>query len=504
MFYSSCRVLKNIFVYYFNNGDYMNLKLEDNLINYLNEKMITNNYQLEKHTSFNDKKLKTRFVFNKIIDYVDDFLVQDTYHRMITLPGLRGVGKTTLLFQVYDYLIKKGVDKRRILYINVEDLMKIHGANILNACETFIKDINNAYPFLNEKLFILIDESQNDPQWAKSAKILYDEYFNLFAIYTGSNTLNMELTADTVRRNKKIPVYPLKFGEYLYLKNDISIPDIDEYINQVLLNNKIKDLKDIESNLYYDEFPKLNKNPKKIWEEYMKYGGFAYTLNMTSEDIIETTMSIVDKTIEKDMKLIFDMKKNTELSAKKMINLIASEKPGDLSENKISNILDVSSSQVKNILSIFEKTHLLFHIEAYGSAAKKSRKSWKYNFLSPTIKYAINKNYGNIQMKESEIMGLLSEDLVASRLFLNKYYKKTFNLYYESCKGGVDYLLKFNENNDNNIIPIEVGYGKKSLKHVHKSIERNNSPYGILISNRTPYLTREDNIICLPLILFSL
>lgn len=482
----------------------MNTRLEETLINYINEKIISNTLQIKKHTTFNNEKLHHRFVFKRVIKYVEDFLTGDTYHRMITIPGLRGVGKTTILFQVYDYLLKKGVDNSRILYINTEDLMKIHDADILKACEIFIKEIQGNYPFSNEKLFILIDESQNDTNWAKNAKILYDEYFNVFTIFTGSNTLNMELTADLVRRNKKIPVYPLKFGEYLHLKHDIKIDNMDENISQILLNKEFNRFKQIENELYLNQYPNLNQNPKIIWEDYMKYGGFAYGLNMNKEDIIETTMSMVDKTIEKDMKMILDMKRDTELAAKKMINLIASEKPGDLSESKISNILDISSSQVKNILSIFEKTHMIFHIEAYTSAAKKSRKSWKYNFLSPTIKYAINKNYGNMEMKNSEIMGLLSEDLVASRLFLNKYYRKTFNLYYEACKGGVDYLLKFNESNNNMIIPIEVGYGKKSLKQVHNSIERNNSPYGILISNRTQFLTKQDDVICIPLTLFSL
>jgi len=482
----------------------MNLSSDEILINYLNEKIIANSFLCQKYTIFNNTKLHHRNIFEKIIGYLDDFLSKDTYHRMITIPGLRGVGKTTLLFQIYDYLIQKGIEPNRILYLNTEDLMKIPNANILNACEIFIKDINDAYPFSNEKLIILIDESQNDSNWAKYAKIIYDEYPNVFTIFTGSNTLNMELTADTVRRNKKIAMYPLKFSEYLYLKENIKIPDIEENINKILLTGDLNNLKQIETDLYLNEFSKINQNPKKIWKEYMKFGGFAYGLNLKKEDIVETTMSIVDKTIEKDMKLLLDMKKDTELTAKRMINLIASQKPGDLSENKISEILNVSTSQVKNILSIFEKTHIIFHLEAYGSASKKSRKSWKYNFLSPTLKYAINKNYGNMEMKESEIMGLLSEDLVASRLFLNKYYKKTFNVYYEACKRGVDYLLKFNENNGNVIIPVEVGYGKKSLKQVYRSIDRNNSPYGILISNKTSMLMKRDNVICMPLLLFSL
>lgn len=67
--------------------DNMNLESDEMLINYINEKIIANSFQSQKYTTFNNTKLHHRNIFKKIIKYVDDFLSQDTYHRMITIPG---------------------------------------------------------------------------------------------------------------------------------------------------------------------------------------------------------------------------------------------------------------------------------------------------------------------------------------------------------------------------------------------------------------------------------
>ena len=53
------------------------------------------------------------------------------------------------------------------------------------------------------------------------------------------------------------------------------------------------------------------------------------------------------------------------------------------------------------------------------------------------------------------------------------------------------------------IIPIEVGIGAKNIKQVKKAISRYNSDYGIIVSNRSSRIQKEDNIISIPLSTFS-
>lgn len=53
------------------------------------------------------------------------------------------------------------------------------------------------------------------------------------------------------------------------------------------------------------------------------------------------------------------------------------------------------------------------------------------------------------------------------------------------------------------IIPIGVGIGAKNAKQVKKAISRYNSDYGIIVSNRSSRIQKEDNIISIPISTFS-
>ena len=46
-------------------------------------------------------KFNHRDDFDEITTFIDEFIDGNNVNRFIVLPGLRGVGKTTILFQVY-------------------------------------------------------------------------------------------------------------------------------------------------------------------------------------------------------------------------------------------------------------------------------------------------------------------------------------------------------------------------------------------------------------------
>ena len=79
--------------------------------------------------------------------------------------------------------------------------------------------------------------------------------------------------------------------------------------------------------------------------------------------------------------------------------------------------------------------------------------------------------------------GALLENLVASSLFNMKNDEDIyFNIYFDSRKGGVDFLV---QRGFENPIPIEVGIGEKNKKQITNAINNYNSPFGIVISNDT-------------------
>ena len=106
----------------------------------------------------------------------------------------------------------------------------------------------------------------------------------------------------------------------------------------------------------------------------------------------------------------------------------------------------------------------------------------------------------NYNLNNKKCLATLAETLVASSLYKLKLLRHNFiGLFYDPKKSGVDFLVR----NIDKIIPIEVGVGKKTKSQLTKAINNYNSDYGILISNRTFSIKKENNIIYIPLRTFS-
>ena len=162
-----------------------------------------------------------RKAYFRIKQHLDDFINGDVENRFLIMPGLRGVGKTTILLQLYDYLLnEKGIEQDKILYFSSDELNLYLNARIIDLVGAFVDEIQqNSLVNLEEKLFIFIDEAHYDPKWSEAGKIIYDQTRKIFMVFTGSSALSLEMNVDAARRVSKIKVFPLSFPEYLSLKN---------------------------------------------------------------------------------------------------------------------------------------------------------------------------------------------------------------------------------------------------------------------------------------------
>ncbi|RJS83105.1 DUF4143 domain-containing protein [Methanophagales archaeon] len=155
---------------------------------------------------------------------------------------------------------------------------------------------------------------------------------------------------------------------------------------------------------------------------------------------------------------------------------------------------------IRNILDVLEKTQLVFSVKPYGGAGKVVRKPWKYYFLSPSINAAIRFKLGVYDIRDREMIGILAENLIASYLFRMK---ETLNIptgfFYAPEKEGVAFLL---QTGTGEIIPVEVGIGKKDEGQIKKAIARYHSEYGVLISG-TEEISMKKGIVRIPITNFA-
>lgn len=452
-----------------------------------------------------------RRAYFRIKKYADDFLMGEKLgnisNRIIILPGLRGVGKTTIVFQIYDYLTtQKKISQDRILYFSTDELKAYLGKKILDVADIFIREIHKTTPvYLEKEIFIFVDEAHFDGNWSETAKILFDQGKKIFMIFTGSSALNLELSVDAARRTTKEVIFPMNFSEYLTLKCEGWFPpkNMAESIRDLIFhgeNSAFIENSSLKENELAKKLLKIGKPIEKEWEDFVCYKGFPFTLNMTQIEAHEKIFSMIDRVIEKDIFSIQSFNTDTRNTISRILSFLALQFPGGTSDVKLSERIGVSPTSIRSILDVLEKTHLVFSIKPYGGAGKIVRKPWKYYFLSPSINSAIRFKLGAFDMISRGMFGVLIENIAASYLIRMK---ETINMpagiFYDSDDGGVDFII---QDAKENIIPIEVGSGEKDKGQVETAIKKYHSKYGIIICE-CPKIKKEGNIIYIPLITFS-
>lgn len=119
------------------------------------------------------------------------------------LRGPRQIGKTTLLNQLIDHLLDKGMDARRVFRVQFDDLPDLQRLTqpILDLVQWYSdsilgRSLNKAAHELG-KCILVLDEVQNLRDWAPQIKHLVDLQ-PVTAVVTGSSALRIEAGRDSL------------------------------------------------------------------------------------------------------------------------------------------------------------------------------------------------------------------------------------------------------------------------------------------------------------------
>jgi len=457
----------------------------------------------EKMTKKDGISFNYRSLYFRLKKMINNFL-KGSEERLVIMPGLRGVGKTTLLFQLYNYLTKeKRIAPERVLILFADELKKYFGIGISDAVRVFTEDIlKTDLSLLKKKLFIFIDEAHFDKEWDLGVKIIYDRSKNVFVLATGSSALSMEMSADVARRSIREPLFPLNFSEYLILKHKFFPEKTTTFVIRNLIFNCSENILKEASKIWHKIKIKSVReriNLSKEFEFFLMRGGFPFALTTEEKSTYERINGMLDRVVEKDILSLKSFSSETRNLITRIIYFLAIQKPGGVSDAKLSQRFGASSKLIREILDVLEKTHLVFSVKPYGGAGKLTRKPWKYYFLSPSINAAVRYKLGMLDILDRNMFGVLAENLVASTFFKIKETMYEYGIFYDPEKEGVDFLI---QKGIDEIIPIEVSIGKKGKSQIKKAISKYKAKYGIVISN-VDDVKRENNVIYVPIIFFS-
>ena len=320
-------------------------------------------------------------------------------------------------------------------------------------------------------------------------------------IFTGSSALGLELNVDASRRITKEQLLPCSFQEYLLLKHNVNLTK-NNFRDLILkLNPHTVDEAMECENIIKKDMIQLDNDPELEFKKYIHSQSFPFALNISEISAHRLTNDMAERIVLDDLKHFASFNNGTNASILRLISYLATKKPGTTSSSSLAQSLNLNVRTVDSILEALEKSQLIFSISAYGSAGKILNKPKQHFFLSPSIKSALNYRVGRYDLNHEKCYAVLVENMVASALNrLSDESLQSLGLFYDSNRKGVDFIVK----NLDEVIPIEVGIGKKTKSQLTRAKSKYGAEYGILVSNRTSKIEFKRNILYVPVLTFAL
>lgn len=262
--------------------------------------------------------------------------------RIVVLTGMRQVGKTTLIRQVFD-----SVSSTSKIFLDFENPLnqKIFEEKNYDNILANLKALGFS---LNDKPYIFIDEIQLAPEVVKPIKYLYDHYKIKFFL-TGSASFYLKnLFPESLAGRKVIyELFPLDFEEFLIFKEKARPMSGD-------FKSKARDKSRISFELY-----------KSYFEEYLTFGGFPGVVleddGIRKRKVLE---DIFKSFFEKDVKSLADFKELGKL--RDLILLLANRVGSKIEISKIASEIGISRETVYSYLNFLEKSYFISIVSPYS------------------------------------------------------------------------------------------------------------------------------------------
>ena len=456
----------------------------------------------------------TRYIFSYYLTLLEKLAGNrlEEIEKINLLSGIRGVGKTTLLAQLY-YAPKFISPYKKRNYGNVfsQNYEKIYldvsrlAAEGIGLTEFFnyYQEVNNIrFVDLDKKLLILLDEVHYDEKWGLFLKNIFDatkNHKNVLVVATGSSALRIKLNPDLSRRSLSEELYPLKFNEYVILKSDIYPPRglSDNLVEAILTSKNAKELFEFYKNRQNEISRYISKIPPHSEEDYLYFGGFPFVLRLKNKKsiVFELVSGVIDKLITKDL---LEMKRFSSETISKIKDLLYLMASSDNTIDKLCNTLKLDYRPVRGVLDALVQSGVLVEIKSYGQKFVRVRKPIKFLFISPSLRISILNG-----ILPPEVKGKILEDYL-TLIFINDFRKKEkkyggIEIMHDSSSGGADFILRIGKEKK---IIIEVGFGKKGdgvkqIENTGKTV--GGYDYGIIVNRKSGLELVNDKIIKMPL-----
>lgn len=268
-------------------------------------------------------------------DCIEKLLAYKHNHLVKVVTGLRRVGKSYLLLNLYrDYLIKNGIDEKHIIDIQLDDFAQKQYRNP-ETIYNYIKKLTSAD---NEMYYVIIDEIQLLDDFVDVLNgFLHIRNIDLYVTGSNAKFLSSDIVTEFRGRGVQIHVNPLSLKEILSEKGG-----------------------DIQS----------------LWRDYMLYGGIPIIV-LENDYAIKAALlqNLVKETYLTDIVNRNHIKNDAELE--ELFRILASNIGSLTNPTKLSNTfksekhIDIHSTTIKTYIDYFIDAFLINKSVRYDIKGKR-------------------------------------------------------------------------------------------------------------------------------------
>ena len=275
-------------------------------------------------------------------NYLDRLIKAKDKQIIKIITGVRRCGKSVLLNQFQQYLLKKGVKEKQIISLNFE---KIENEPLL--------EYHSLYDYIKSRLcknkttYILLDEIQKVKDFQKVVDSLFtDQKVDLYLTGSNANMLSGELATLLSGRYIEIEMLPFSFKEYLEM---------------------------------------VGGTKEDCWNDYFQNGGFPYATNIKDEDLRNDYLRGIYHTVL--LKDVVERKKIQDVSLlESVIKYIFDNIGNILSSKKIADSLvsygrKTTSATIESYINTLKEAYILYEVERYDIKGRQHLKSLEKYYL---------------------------------------------------------------------------------------------------------------------------
>lgn len=266
-------------------------------------------------------------------------------NKLLTITGIRRCGKSSLMRLQADALVKKGVDRKRIVFLNLEDDRLEPVPTTLNQMLQAYQELHPEIPL--RKVHFFLDEVQAMPRWDRFVLRLREEE-QAQVMVTGSNAkvLAKEIATTLRGRSLNIPLMPFSFSERLRLRG----LDLDPYL------------------------PKDAAKLANEQRDHLQWGGFPEVIGMVPEFRYKLLQEYFDVMLFRDLLERYGILQPVILKHFLKRVLTSATKP--MSIRKMD--MDLRSAGIKTTKDLLyewmdhaQAVHLIMRCEPFGAHARE-------------------------------------------------------------------------------------------------------------------------------------